>query len=171
MSEVTVLSGIVRARGIATSDALRRRAATAVSGERTSGTLPARRDVDGIGRMLRPEIATKPSRDQADRARGAGRLKERAARLFDRQTVLDWDTNPHTPRLYFKPAPPLRLPRHNDLLGLHRLIMGMEKYNASPAEPRHTTREAPSNLANKGAKEVLHEKGAKEVLHVHVCGM
>ena len=30
----------------------------------------------------------------------------------DRQTVLDWDTNPHTPRLYLKPAPPLRLPRH-----------------------------------------------------------
>ena len=26
----------------------------------------------------------------------------------DRQTVLVWDTNPHTPRLYFKPAPPLR---------------------------------------------------------------
>ena len=44
----------------------------------------------------------------------------------DRQTVLDWDTNPHPPRLYFKPAPPLRLPRHNDLLGLHRLITGME---------------------------------------------
>ena len=54
----------------------------------------------------------------------------------DRQTVLIWDTNPHTPRLYFKPAPPLHLPRHNDLLGLHRLIAGMERYNASPAEPR-----------------------------------
>ena len=35
----------------------------------------------------------------------------------DRQTVLIWDTNPHTPRLYFKSAPPLHLPRHNDLLG------------------------------------------------------
>ena len=45
---------------------------------------------------------------------------------------LIWDTNPHTPRLYFKPAPPLHLPRHNDLLGLHRLNMGMEKYYASP---------------------------------------
>ena len=46
----------------------------------------------------------------------------------DRQTdSFDWDTNPHTPRLYCKPAPPLLLPRHNDLLGLHRLITGMEK--------------------------------------------
>ena len=46
----------------------------------------------------------------------------------DRQTdSLNWDTNPHTPRLYCKPAPPLHLPRHNDLLGLHRLITGMEK--------------------------------------------
>ena len=54
----------------------------------------------------------------------------------DRQTVLIWDTNPHTPRLYFKPAPPLHLPRHNDLLGLHRLITGMEMYYASPAESR-----------------------------------
>ena len=50
----------------------------------------------------------------------------------DRQTdSFIWDTNPHTPRLYFKPAPPLHLPRHNDLLGLHRLIAGMERYNAS----------------------------------------
>ena len=40
--------------------------------------------------------------------------------LSDRQTVFNWDTNPHTPRLYFKSALPLRLPRHNDLLGLHR---------------------------------------------------
>ena len=39
----------------------------------------------------------------------------------DRQTdSFDWDTNPHTPRLYCKPAPPLHLPRHDDLLGLHR---------------------------------------------------
>ena len=38
--------------------------------------------------------------------------------MTDRQTVLIWDTNPHTPRLYFKPAPPLHLPRHNDLQGL-----------------------------------------------------
>ena len=37
----------------------------------------------------------------------------------------DWDTNPHTPRLYFKPAPPLHLPRHNDLLGSHRLNIGV----------------------------------------------
>ena len=46
--------------------------------------------------------------------------------------------DPHTPDsikiVYFKPAPPLHHPRHNDLLGLHRLIMGMEKYDASPAE-------------------------------------
>ena len=28
----------------------------------------------------------------------------------DRHTVLDWDTNPHTPRLYFKPSPPLSAP-------------------------------------------------------------
>ena len=33
--------------------------------------------------------------------------------LSDRQTVLIWDTNPHTPRLYFKPAPPLRHPRQH----------------------------------------------------------
>ena len=39
------------------------------------------------------------------------------AECSDRQTVLIWDTNPHTPRLYFKPAPPLHLPRHNDLQG------------------------------------------------------
>ena len=32
----------------------------------------------------------------------------------DRQTVLIWDTTPHPPDSYFKPAPPLRLPRHND---------------------------------------------------------
>ena len=38
----------------------------------------------------------------------------------DRQTdSFNWDTNPHTPRLYCKPTPPLPLPRHNDLLGLH----------------------------------------------------
>ena len=50
-----------------------------------------------------------------------------------RQTdSFNWDTNPHTPRLYFKSAPPLHLPRHNDLLGLHRLITGMEMYYASP---------------------------------------
>ena len=54
-------------------------------------------------------------------------------RRTDRQTVLDWDANPHTPRLYFKPAPPLHHAlhpptRHNDfILGLHRLITGMEK--------------------------------------------
>ena len=55
----------------------------------------------------------------------------------DRQTdSFNWDTNPHPPRLYFKPAPPLRHPRHNDLLGLHRLIAGMEMYYASPAESR-----------------------------------
>ena len=48
--------------------------------------------------------------------------------MHDRQTdSFDWDTNPHTPRLYCKPAPPLLLPRHTDLLGLHRLITGMEK--------------------------------------------
>ena len=35
--------------------------------------------------------------------------------LTDRH--FDWDTNPHIPRLYSKPAPPLHLPRHND--GLH----------------------------------------------------
>ena len=57
-------------------------------------------------------------------------------RCKSRQTVLIWDTNPHTPRLYFKSAPPLHLPRHNDLLGLHRLITGMEMYYASPAESR-----------------------------------
>ena len=78
------------------------------------------------------------SRDSADRrshvTRGAVRSYE--TRQTDRQTVLIWDTNPHTPRLYFKPAPPLRLPRHNDLLGLHLLIAGMEMYYASPAEPR-----------------------------------
>ena len=44
---------------------------------------------------------------------------------------------PPPPRLYFKPAPPLRHPRHNDLLGLHRLIAGMEMYYASPAESRN----------------------------------
>ena len=55
--------------------------------------------------------------------------------VTDRQFLI-WDTNPHTPRLYFKPAPPLRHPRHNDLLGLHRLIAGMEMYYASPAESR-----------------------------------
>ena len=43
---------------------------------------------------------------------------------------------PTPPRLYFKPAPPLRHPRHNDLLGLHRLIAGMEMYYASPAGSR-----------------------------------
>ena len=48
-----------------------------------------------------------------------------------------------TPRLYYKPAPPLRLPRHNDLLGLHRLNMGMEKYYASPAESRRPVAVAP----------------------------
>ena len=33
--------------------------------------------------------------------------------MHDRQTdSFDWDTNPHTPRLYCKPAPPLLLPRH-----------------------------------------------------------
>ena len=54
-----------------------------------------------------------------------------------RQTdSFDWDTNPHTPRLYFKPAAPLHLPRHNDLLGLHRLNVGMEKYyGAHPLSP------------------------------------
>ena len=57
----------------------------------------------------------------------------RAKGEYSSQTdSFDWDTNPHTPRLYFKPAPPLHLPRHNDLLGLHRLNMGMEKYYASP---------------------------------------
>ena len=46
----------------------------------------------------------------------------------DRQTdSFNWDTNPHTPRLYFKPAPPLHLPRYSDLQGLHQLTMGMEK--------------------------------------------
>ena len=33
-------------------------------------------------------------------------------RIEDRQTdSFNWDTNPHTPRLYFKSAPPLHLPR------------------------------------------------------------
>ena len=52
-----------------------------------------------------------------------------------RQTVLIWDTNPHTPRLYFKPAPPLHLPRRTDLLGLHRLIAGMESTTPHPLSP------------------------------------
>ena len=49
--------------------------------------------------------------------------------VTDRQTVLiGTRTPPHTPTLYCKqPAPPLHLPRHNDLLGLHRLITGMKK--------------------------------------------
>ena len=56
---------------------------------------------------------------------------------YYRQTdSFNWDTTPHPPRLYFKPAPPLRHPCHNDLLGLHRLIAGMEMYYASPAESR-----------------------------------
>ena len=47
-----------------------------------------------------------------------GRWEDRWDR--SRQTdSFNWDTNPHTPRLYFKSAPPLHLPRHNDLLGLH----------------------------------------------------
>ena len=75
-----------------------------------------------ITRVVKPEFGF-----------GAARL----VGLSDRQTdSFDWDTNPHTPRLYYKPAPPLRLPRHNDLLGLHRHIMGMETYYASPSESR-----------------------------------
>ena len=59
------------------------------------------------------------------------------------QTVLDW-----SPRLYFKPAPPLRLPRRNDLLGLHRLIAGMEMYYASPAESRLPVAPRPVSVAS-----------------------
>ena len=33
------------------------------------------------------------------------------------------------------PAPPLHLPRHTDLQGLHRLITNVEEYNTSPAKP------------------------------------
>ena len=61
--------------------------------------------------------------------------------LPDRQTdSFNWDTNPHTPRLYFKPAPPLHLPRYTDLQGLHQLIMDVEKYYASPAGSRRRPR-------------------------------
>ena len=60
----------------------------------------------------------------------AGRSKGRQTDSFN------WDTNPHTPRLYFKPAPPLHLPRYSDLQGLHQLIMDVEKYYASPAGSR-----------------------------------
>ena len=56
-----------------------------------------------ITRVVKPEFGF-----------GAARL----VGLSDRQTdSFDWDTNPHTPRLYYKPAPPLRLQRHNKILG------------------------------------------------------
>ena len=37
--------------------------------------------------------------------RPVGSATESEIDQTDRQTVLIWDTNPHTPRLYFKPAP------------------------------------------------------------------
>ena len=55
------------------------------------------------------------------------RVRENPPSALLQTDSFNWDTNPHTPRLYFKSAPPLHLPRHNDLLGLHRLITGMEK--------------------------------------------
>ena len=67
--------------------------------------------------------------------------------LTDRQTVFSWDMSPHTPPLYLKPAPPLHLPRHNDLLRLPgTLPMSVEMYRtrhyASPAETVQATRRA-----------------------------
>ena len=53
----------------------------------------------------------------------------------DRHSFLDWETNPHTPRAptLFQAGSASASPMsHNDLLGLHRLIAGMEMYDASP---------------------------------------
>ena len=78
----------------------------------------------------------------------------------DRQTdSFNWDTTPHTPRLYCKPAPPLRLPRHNDLLGLHRLITGMEKvHSASPAEPRRPVAPLSCSVGTLGVRMCITER-------------
>ena len=68
-------------------------------------------------------------RPQAESAESAHRHRQTDS--------FNWDTNPRTPRLYFKPAPPLRLPRLTltcwDYIGSSG---GMEEYNASPAESR-----------------------------------
>ena len=66
----------------------------------------------------------------------------------DRLTVLI-GTRTHTlPTLFQAGSTFMRLShRHIDLLGLHRLITGMEEYNASPAESRLPTRSASLSLS------------------------
>ena len=77
------------------------------------------------------------SRGEAESWCSSGHTCHSGGPFRDRQTdSFNWDTNPHTPRLYFKPAPPLHLPRYTDLQGLHQLIMDVEKYYASPAGSR-----------------------------------
>ena len=78
------------------------------------------------GRALHgtPFPATNPQRDPS--AKSICPLREEfssslsnfhkppADRQFWFEEFFNWDTNPHTPRLYCKPAPPLLLPRLGD---------------------------------------------------------
>ena len=78
-----------------------------------------------------------PATVRRHRQHRASRVTSAPQITSDRQTdSFNWDTNPHTPRLYFKPAPPLHHPRYTVLQGLHQLIMDVEKYYASPAGSR-----------------------------------
>ena len=54
------------------------------------------------------------------------------------ETVLVWDTNPHTPPALFQAGSASETPRCWDLQGLHQLIMDVERYTtyASPRHPR-----------------------------------
>ena len=92
----------------------------------------------GVGRT---EHCTQAASAKAERRR---LLRTRRAR----QTVLI-GTRTHTPPTLFQAGSASASPTatsHNDLLGLHRLNMGMEKYYASPAESRRPVRRCTSRV-------------------------
>ena len=71
-------------------------------------------DIDALG-IVEVDVAAELAITERTEVGGSTSLLH-AERRTD---SFNWDTNPLPPRLYCKPAPPLPLPRHNDLLGLH----------------------------------------------------